>query len=505
MSRLRKEYNENRLGRTLKSTAIGHGQEGWRFSANDTSRRAQEELEEWQKQKQDLQSEISRIQMLKNNEEDELEKLRQQKSEMEIHIYDLQSKRARFELDGQHATQQPHELRNARDRIPLTDDQRKSEAEFRFSPDYDRRGEIHTPQNYLSSQPSLQTSHPLSNSYHVTSYNSETSINNSHFHTYQPQQAVSSETLSASPLLSSSFYDDCIKVDNNVTEVASLENRKTILETVHRDYAADDSRTGLMNGHSVGDGADADFDITRTITEGHKDILIQEYEDQIRELRQQKLELEQKVSLLEWQLENMKQKLELQEISHRREISTLNEKNHSFHGYHSDRQDDTLQVFYQRLSYFLMTGEHSNKEIMEEIEKQISDLKQKQVDFDYKNTKEFVSSPTVKLEKEKYSSESEVKASREFASQLRAQMETADNQLKTCEKIIHRLYGENTDLSKENLSLEGKLKSASRSQEKLQRKKILLQKLVDKLSCRIEKDVLKQSYLVLELDKDVSL
>lgn len=85
------------------------------------------------------------------------------------------------------------------------------------------------------------------------------------------------------------------------------------------------------------------------------------------------------------------------------------------------------------------------------------------------------------------------------------QMETADNQLKTCEKIIHRLYGENTDLTKENLNLEGKLKSASRSQEKLQRKKILLQKLVDKLSGHIEKDVLKQSYLVLELDKDVSL
>lgn len=84
-------------------------------------------------------------------------------------------------------------------------------------------------------------------------------------------------------------------------------------------------------------------------------------------------------------------------------------------------------------------------------------------------------------------------------------METADNQLKTCEKIIHRLYGENTDLSKENLNLEGKLKSASRSQDKLQRKKIILQKLVDKLSGHIGKEALKQSYLVLELDKDVSL
>ena len=84
-------------------------------------------------------------------------------------------------------------------------------------------------------------------------------------------------------------------------------------------------------------------------------------------------------------------------------------------------------------------------------------------------------------------------------------METADDQLKTCEKIIHRLYGENTDLTKQNLNLEGKLKSASRSQEKLQRKKILLQKLVDKVSGHIGKDALQQSYLLLELDKDVSI
>lgn len=55
-------------------------------------------------------------------------------------------------------------------------------------------------------------------------------------------------------------------------------------------------------------------------------MIIQEYEEQIRELRQKKVELEQTVSVLEWQLENMKQKLELQEISHRREISSLNEE-----------------------------------------------------------------------------------------------------------------------------------------------------------------------------------
>ena len=250
----------------------------------------QEELEEWQKQKQDLQSEISRIQMLKNNEEDELQRLRQQKSEMEINIYDLQTKRVRLELDGQHNEQESHELRNARDHTPLTDDHHKSE-DVRFSSDYDRRGEIDTPQIYHSSQSSPQTSHPLSNSDHVTSYSSETSINNSHLHTHQPQQVISSEPFSTSPLLSSSFYDDCIKVDNNVmslkrerseiesqicdlriqltrlqTEVASLESRKTILETMHPNYVADDLKTGLMNGH-VGTDANVDYDITRAITE----------------------------------------------------------------------------------------------------------------------------------------------------------------------------------------------------------------------------------------------
>ena len=52
-------------------------------------------------------------------------------------------------------------------------------------------------------------------------------------------------------------------------------------------------------------------------------------------------------------------------------------QNLSHSGHHSNKQEDILQVLSQRLSYFLMAGEHSNKEIMEEIERQISDLKQK--------------------------------------------------------------------------------------------------------------------------------
>lgn len=50
----------------------------------------------------------------------------------------------------------------------------------------------------------------------------------------------------------------------------------------------------------------------------------------------------------------------------------------SLNGLHgNNKQDDILQEFYQKLSYFLMSGEHSNKEIMEEIEIQISKLQEK--------------------------------------------------------------------------------------------------------------------------------
>lgn len=85
------------------------------------------------------------------------------------------------------------------------------------------------------------------------------------------------------------------------------------------------------------------------------------------------------------------------------------------------------------------------------------------------------------------------------------QLEAADDQLKTCEKIIQRLYGENGDLSKVILKLEGKLRTAAKTEEKLQRKKTLLQKLVEQLSGKVEIGALQQSYLVVELDKDVAV
>ena len=45
-----------------------------------------------------------------------------------------------------------------------------------------------------------------------------------------------------------------------------------------------------------------------------------------------------------------------------------------------------------------------------------------QVDFDYKNTKESLGSPSVKLEKDKITSDSEARLAREYASHLKAQV-----------------------------------------------------------------------------------
>lgn len=60
----------------------------------------------------------------------------------------------------------------------------------------------------------------------------------------------------------------------------------------------------------------------------------------------------------------------------------------SLNGLHgNNKHDDILQEFYQKLSYFLMSSEHSNKEILEEIEIQILKLQEKV------NQKQLVYSP----------------------------------------------------------------------------------------------------------------
>ena len=58
----------------------------------------------------------------------------------------------------------------------------------------------------------------------------------------------------------------------------------------------------------------------------NRDTLIQDYENRVKELKERNIELKRRVGLLEWQVENMKQKMEIQEVSHRRETSALKEK-----------------------------------------------------------------------------------------------------------------------------------------------------------------------------------
>ena len=48
-----------------------------------------------------------------------------------------------------------------------------------------------------------------------------------------------------------------------------------------------------------------------------------------------------------------------------------------------------------------------------------------QADFDYENTKESLNSPSVKLEKDKITSESEARLARDYASHLKAQVRDA--------------------------------------------------------------------------------
>ncbi|XP_068737353.1 golgin subfamily A member 4-like [Montipora capricornis] len=449
------------------------------------------------------------IQKLKNHEESELENLRKQKSELEINIGDLQRKK--------------HDMEN----LTLTPEQyevRKEEDQSYFT---DYRKEHFGDSEYLrcETQQELNTSHQDSGSYDRY-YNLESSMNN-----YNSKEGCSqsSQVLATSTPLKSPGNADDVKDDNHITslkrerselesqiydmqmqleqlhtEVTGLENRKTILEAIHGAYSPVEMRTEMMNGYDLSVGVDLDLSTPRTITEDKKDNLIREYEDQIQGLKHTKVELEQKESLLEWQLENMKQKLDIQEICHRREISTLNEKNLSFNGFHGNIRDDSLQEFYQKLSYFLTSGEHSNKEIMEEIERQISNLQLKEY-VDKKDAKDDLTSQTVNLERDRSLPKNKTTLAKQYAKQLKTQMDTAENQLKSCEKVIHRLYGENTDLAKQNQNLEGKLKSAAHSQETLQRKKVLLQKLVEKLSSHMGKDAIQQSYLVFELDKGVSI
>ena len=236
-----------------------------------------------EKVKQDLQAEIATIQTLKNQEEDELQKLRQQKSQVEIYIRDLEIKRRQLVMENQNPRPEQYDARNGRGHVHLTDDQKKS-GDRGFS-EYDRIKEADT----LNRCDSLSY-----NRYQLTSYNSETSVNISN--SYHPYIDSSQVLATSTPLNSPA---DTVKEDNDVislkrerselesqigdmrieltrlqTEVKGLENRKTILETIHRSRPTDELRTEQMNGYGVGTDTDVDFNVTTTTTEVLKSITL---------------------------------------------------------------------------------------------------------------------------------------------------------------------------------------------------------------------------------------
>ena len=246
----------------------------------------QEELKDWLKQKQDLQSEIAKIQTLKSNEEDDLLNLRQQKSDMEMYIYDLEIKKQSLEMDGLYSRTERQELRNAPDRteveVAFTSDRQSDKSEVDNSQNY------HTSQQHVSHQ---TTPFSSSDSYQMTYNNSDNSINNSYLHINHQQRSLSSETLSTNQN-SSTLHEDSTKEDNTVVslrrernelesqiydmriqltrlhaEVTSLENRRTVLETVHREYATVDLEVKLTKGHVVGVDTDQDCNTARSMTE----------------------------------------------------------------------------------------------------------------------------------------------------------------------------------------------------------------------------------------------
>ena len=188
-------------------------------------------------------------------------------------------------MEDQDPKPEQYDASNGRGHIMhFTDDEKKSGD--RGFPEYGTIEEADTLNRYDSVS---------YNRHQHTSYNSEPSVNISNIHHLDID---SSQVLATStPLNSPGVLVDTVKVDNDVislkrerselegqigdirieltrlqTEVTGLENRKTILETIHRSYSNDELRTEYMNGYGLGTDANADFHITQTITEVIKSI-----------------------------------------------------------------------------------------------------------------------------------------------------------------------------------------------------------------------------------------
>lgn len=74
--------------------------------------------------------------------------------------------------------------------------------------------------------------------------------------------------------------------------------------------------------------------------------------------------------------------------------------------------------------------------------------------------------------------------------------------MKKYNHVVSRLQQENTDLMDIVSKLEQRLSAAGKSHEKLQRKKAILLQLLEKVGKNSGEDLIQQSNVIFELDKD---
>ena len=85
------------------------------------------------------------------------------------------------------------------------------------------------------------------------------------------------------------------------------------------------------------------------------------------------------------------------------------------------------------------------------------------------------------------------------------QIQDAEWNIQRYDEVVTHLQQENTDLMEIVTRLEERLTAAGKSHEILQRKKIILQQLLETVSAKTGQDLVQQSKLIFELDKDTAI
>ena len=85
------------------------------------------------------------------------------------------------------------------------------------------------------------------------------------------------------------------------------------------------------------------------------------------------------------------------------------------------------------------------------------------------------------------------------------QIKEAEDGLEGYSKVVYDLKKENGDLMEIVAKLEKRLATAAKSQELLQRKKAILQETLEKVGETSGQDLIEQTNLIFELDKDLAV